>query len=94
MEDKLIELVADHFGLSFLIGTVLVGVLIFLIWWARGMYERVRSIENLPCKSNTEKIDSHIGRPGEVDTAISRLETSITYMQKSIYSLNPIAPSP
>lgn len=88
MEDKLIELVANHFGLSFLIGVVLVGVLIFLIWWARGMYERVRSIEKLPCKSNMEKIDGHIGRHVEVDTAISRLETSITYMQKSIDSLS------
>lgn len=65
----------------------MVAALIFLIWWARGVYERVRAIQNLPCKQNTEKIDHHIGKHGEVDVAISKLETSITYMQKSIDSL-------
>nr|DAV78529.1 MAG TPA: hypothetical protein [Caudoviricetes sp.] len=87
MEDRLIELITSHFGLAFFIGIVVVAALIFFIWWARGMYERVCAIKNLPCKLNTEKIDSHIGKHGEVDVAISKLETSINYMQKSIDSL-------
>lgn len=88
MEDKLTELISEHLGISFLIGIVLVGTVIFLIWWARGIYDKIRAIDNLPCQANTNKIDTHISRHGEVDVAITRIETSINYLQKNIESLS------
>lgn len=88
MEDKLTELISEHLGISFLIGIILVGVVIFLIWWARGMYDKVRAIDSLPCQANTNKLDTHISKHGEVDVAITRIETSINYLQKNIESLS------
>lgn len=88
MEDKIIELISNHFGLSFLVGVIAVGVLIFLIWWARGVYEKVKGIDKLPCQGNSDKIDNLINRQREVEVSNTRIETSISYLQKNIESLS------
>lgn len=87
MEDKVVGLITDHFGAAFFICVIVAAVAIFIVWWARGMYEKVKQIDNLPCKQNSDKIDEHIGKHSNVEVTITKLETSITYMQKSIDTL-------
>lgn len=88
MEDKLVEIITNHLGLSFLIGIVVVGLFIFTVWWMRGIYDKIRAVDKLPCQSNSAKIDNHISEHGAVDVAITRIDTSISYMQRSIDSLS------
>lgn len=88
MEDKIIELITQHLGLSFFIGMVVVCLLIFIAWWLRGVYDKLRIVDNLPCQANTAKIDNHISGHGAVDVSIARIETAISYMQKSIDSFS------
>lgn len=109
MQDKIVELIAEHFGVAFLIGLVLIGALIFLVWWCRGVYERLKQVdklpckengeriqehaeklkrvENLPCKENGEQIRKHAEKHSEIAQAVTKIETSIEFMQKSIDSL-------
>lgn len=87
MEDKFIDIIIEHLGLAFFIGVLLVGCLIFLVWWCRGIYEKVKSMENLPCQENKEKIKLHSERHNETSHAITRIETALEFMQKSIDSL-------
>lgn len=109
MNELLANLMKDNFGLSFLIGLILVSALIFLIWWARGMYDRVKNMDNLPCSAHTQKlealstilakleglpcadhklkIESQTDKHTNIETSISRIDTSISFMQKNIESL-------
>lgn len=90
MEDKFIELISEHFGISFFIGVVLVGVVIFLIWWARGVYDKFKSIDKLPCQANSNKIDSHINKHGEVDVTITRIEESINHLEEKVQNIDSL----
>ena len=65
MEDKFVDIIVEHLGLAFFIGVILVGCLIFLVWWCRGIYEKVKSMDKLPCQENREKINSHSERHNE-----------------------------
>lgn len=87
MEDKFIDIIIEHLGLAFFVGVLLVGCLIFLVWWCRGIYEKVKSMDKLPCHENREKINLHTERHNETSQAIIRIETSLEFMQKSIDSL-------
>lgn len=60
----------------------------FFIWWSRGVYEKVKSIENLPCSKNAEKIENILEEKGSINISITKIETSILYLQKSIENLN------
>lgn len=88
MEDKMIELITKHLGLSFFIGIVVVCLLIFIVWWLRGVYDKLRIVDNLPCQANSAKIDNHISGHTALDVSIARIETAISYMQKSIDSFS------
>ncbi|WFE87231.1 hypothetical protein [Parabacteroides chongii] len=44
-------------------------------------------MENLPCQENKEKITLHSEKHNETSKAITRIETSLQFMQKSIDSL-------
>lgn len=87
MEDKFVDIIVEHLGLAFFIGVLLVGCLIFLVWWCRGIYEKVKSMDNLPCNENREKINLHSERHNETSQAIARIEATLGFMQKSIDSL-------
>ena len=87
MEDKFVDIIVEHLGLAFFVGVLLVGCLIFLVWWCRGIYEKVKSMDNLPCNENREKIDLHSERHNETSQAIARIEATLGFMQKSIDSL-------
>lgn len=87
MEDKFVDIIVEHLGLAFFVGVLLVGCLIFLVWWCRGIYEKVKSMDNLPCNENREKINLHSERHNETSQAIARIEATLGFMQKSIDSL-------
>ena len=87
MEDKFVDIIVEHLGLAFFIGVILVGCLIFLVWWCRGIYEKVKSMDKLPCHENREKINLHSERHNETSQAIARIEATLGFMQKSIDSL-------
>lgn len=87
MEDKFVDIIVEHLGLAFFVGVLLVGCLIFLVWWCRGIYEKVKSMDNLPCHENREKINLHSERHNETSQAIARIEATLGFMQKSIDSL-------
>lgn len=110
MEDFITKLLQEHFGLAFLIGLLLVGGFIFLIWWARGIYDKTKKIDDLPCASHSQKLDSltavstklnglpcidhqhkldnQMDKHSNIESAISKIETSISFMQKSIDGLS------
>lgn len=87
MEDKFVDIIVEHLGLAFFVGVLLVGCLIFLVWWCRGIYEKVKSMDKLPCNENREKINLHSERHNETSQAIARIEATLGFMQKSIDSL-------
>lgn len=58
MEDFITRLIQEHLGLAFLIGLLVVAGFIFLIWWARGVYDKTKRIDTLPCSSHSQKLDS------------------------------------
>ena len=87
MEDKFVDIIVEHLGLAFFVGVLLVGCLIFLVWWCRGIYEKVKSMDNLPCNENREKINLHSERHNETSQAIARIEATLGFMQKSVDSL-------
>lgn len=60
MEELITKFIQEYFGLAFLLGLLLVAGFIFLIWWARGIYDKTKKIDELPCASHTQKLDSLI----------------------------------
>lgn len=109
MKEIIANLIKDNLGLSFIIGLVVIAALIFFIWWARGVYEKVRKMDSLPCEGHTQKlellssissklsnlpcadhklkIENQTDRHTNIETSISRIDTSISFMQKNIESL-------
>lgn len=109
MEEEIIKLIKEYFGLSFLIGLILVGFFIFLVIWAVSIYFKIKKIDRLPCDKHSEKLElltsistklgtlpcadhksqleRQVDKHGSIETSISSINTSITYMQKSIDSL-------
>lgn len=110
MEDLITKLIQEHFGLAFLIGLLFVSGFIFVIWWARGVYDKTKKIDDLPCISHSQKLDSltalstkldglpcvdhqhklenQMDKHSNIESAISKIETSISFMQKSIDGLS------
>lgn len=96
--------------MAFLAGLLLVAAFAFMIWWARGMYDKAKKIDDLPCASHAQKLDALISLTTKMDglpcvdhqhklenqmnkhtsfeTTIGRIETSISFMQRSIDSLS------
>lgn len=79
MEDKINEIIIDHFGLSVFIMVAVVVLVICLTWWCAMMYGKIKKVDGLPCDRHKEKMDEH-------DNAVSRLNTSITFLTKEIDS--------
>lgn len=79
MEDKFNEIIIEHFGLSVFIMVVAIAVIIGLTWWCAMMYIKIKKIDELPCEKHNEKMSEH-------DNAVSRLNTSITFLTKEIDS--------
>lgn len=74
MEEIITNLIRNHIGLSFLIGLIAIGALIFLIWWSRGVYERIKKIDKLPCDAHTKKIEKLSTSSSSVCAKISDLQ--------------------
>lgn len=87
MEDKFVEIIAENLGTAYIVGLVAMGLLIFVIWWARGIYERVCRIDKLPCDKHSKKMEEQDRRREETERSIIRIDATLTYMQKSMDAL-------
>lgn len=54
--ESIISILEDNLGLSFTIGVCLIGFVMFFVWWARGVWDKVRK---LPCDAHKQEINSH-----------------------------------
>lgn len=84
--DKIIDIIVQHAGAAFFICVAAMVALVFMAWWARGMYERVRSIESLPCKDNQEKLKKQEEQREYLEKAIIRMEESVSKLPCSDHS--------
>ena len=77
MEDILNNIIREHLGVAIFIMVAVVVVIIFLTWWCANIYHKVKKIDSLPCDKHGEKMNEH-------DNAVSKLNTSITFLAKEI----------
>lgn len=87
MEEKLIEMIAENLGAAYVVGIIAIALLIFVIWWTRGVYERVCRMDSLPCDNHSRKMEEQDRRREETERSIVRIDTSLAYMQKSLDAL-------
>lgn len=82
------DFIHEHIAVSI---TAIVGIFILFgaaIWWgAKTYYGLKHKVDNLPCKSNEDKIDAFSNRHGEVERSVVQVKTAIEYIQKSIENL-------
>ena len=77
MEDWLNDIIREHFGIAIFIMVMVVVGIIMLTWWCSTMYHKIKKIDSLPCDKHSEKMSEH-------DNAVSKLDTSITFLAKEI----------
>lgn len=77
MEEKLNEIVIEHFGPAvFVMLAVIVGI-IFVSIWCYKILQKVKKVDDLPCEKHREKMNEH-------DSSVVRIETSINYLTREI----------
>lgn len=85
MEELINKIFTEHFGVAISILVIVLFGLVFLIVWAVKVYYGIKyKLDHLPCEHNASKIDSHLERHTEVDISVTRLTTSIEYIQRII----------
>ena len=85
--DKIGDIIIEHLGVLPYIIIVVTGLLVFAAWWVRGLWEKTKTIDSLPCKDHDTRIKNQGSKHHEMDKMVTQVTTSITYMQKSIDSL-------
>lgn len=75
------ELILEHLGAAILIIVLLFLTIACLVWWCRGMWDKIK---NLPCKENvetikchTDTIDRHKDIQSDLKASLARLEGKI-----------------
>lgn len=99
--DKLNDIIIEHLGVSVFIMAAAVGALLFLAWWARGVRDRVRRIDGLPCDERGAKLRSAETRIAQMEERpcdvhrrklddhaqiITRLDTTIELLKSLLYT--------
>lgn len=85
MEELINKIFTEHFGVAISILVIVLFGLVFLIVWAVKVYYGIKyKLDNLPCEHNGNKINSHIEQHTQVDISVTRLTTSIEYIQRII----------
>lgn len=77
MEDLINDIIKEHFGIAVFVMVIIVAGIIMLTWWCSAMYHKIKKIDSLPCDRHSEKMSEH-------DNAVSKLNTSITFLAKEI----------
>lgn len=77
MEETINKLVIEHLGLSFFIAAVVVVGIVAVSIWCYKVYAKVNKIDTLPCETHKDKMAEH-------DSAVSNINTSITFLSKEI----------
>lgn len=77
MEETINKLVIEHLGLSFFIAVVVVIGIVVVSIWCYKVYAKVNKIDTLPCERHKDKMTEH-------DSAVSNINTSITFLSKEI----------
>lgn len=77
MEETINNIIIEHFGVSVFVILVLIVGIISVSIWCHNVWLKVKKIDDLPCDSHKDKMIAH-------DNAVTRIETSITYLTKAI----------
>lgn len=102
--DIVFEFIKGILGNGAFIGFVAVVALVFLVWWSRGIKEKVSrvdshekhmdefrdavtSIKTLPCTNHMHDIERHESEQRGMGNRITKVETSIEYLQRSVDTL-------
>lgn len=56
MEERLNQWVVEHLGMAVFLMCALSFLLLAAAWWARGVYEKVKKIDKLPCEERGDKL--------------------------------------
>lgn len=75
MEETINNIIIEHLGLSIFIMIVVIIFIISMSIWCYNVWLKVKKIDGLPCDRHKEKMIDH-------DNAVTRIETSITYLTK------------
>lgn len=90
--------IEQNFGLSFLVGVIITGVLISgTIWLAIFLYKVIsknqlleKSINSLPCSDHSERLSSHTDKISNIEAFLSKIDGKLEILLKVIStSLQP-----
>lgn len=73
--------------LDYLLGFALIVIVLVIFFVSVERYKRSQ-IEELPCASNSQRIEHGRELQSQTNTAIAKIETSIEYLQKSVEALS------
>lgn len=84
--------IEQNFGLSFLVGVIIVGAVVsgivwLTIWAVKLTYKHKdisKSIEDLPCSQHTSKIERHDEQFADSRAAVSRIEGQLDLLVKTL----------
>lgn len=90
MSDIFNEWVNNNLPQFVIIVILLVAGVVFLVWWARGVWINVKKIDELPCNEHTDKINKFSSDYNSFLVDMVTLTTSMKFMQKSIDGLTSL----
>ncbi len=90
--EPLTRFIEQNFGLSFLVGVIVVGAVVsgivwLTIWAVKLTYkhkETTKRLEDLPCSHHSTKIEKHDEQFADSKAAISRMEGQLDLLVKSL----------
>ena len=88
MSEVLATWVLEHLPTFVIFVVAIVVLIIFVVWWCSKTYYKIKKIEELPCASNSQRIDLGRELQSQTNTAIAKIETSIEYLQKCVEALS------
>ena len=99
--DRINEIIIDNFGIAVFIMVLVAAFMIFGVWWARGIYDKVKKMEHLPCDERGSQLNKAEAKLAKVDCLpcgkheakldghtqiITRLDTTIELLKSVLYT--------
>lgn len=73
MTEYILNFIKDNFGLSFVIGLLLIAGFIFLVIWTVRMYFKIKVVDSLPCKEHQSSINDISKLMAKIDSYMDKL---------------------
>lgn len=86
MEEKLNEIVIEHFGPAVFVMLVVIVGIILLTWWCANLFLKIKKIEQLPCGNHEKKTK-------ELEDAIIEIKEDIAVIRSVIVQKYPTSAS-